>query len=142
MVLSPAVKNVKVRIYKTIILPVVLYGCETWSLTVREEHKLGVFENRVLRRIFGLKKDEVTGRWRKLHDEGLHNLYSSPSIIRIIKSRRLMWAGHVARMGEKRNAYMLLVRKPERKRLLGRSRRRWINNIKMDLLEKGFSVLD
>jgi hypothetical protein len=86
-------KNVKVRIYKTIILPVVLCGCETWSLTIREEHKLRVFENRVLRRIFGLKRDRVTGWWRKLHNEELHNLYSSPSIIRIIKSRR---AGHVA----------------------------------------------
>jgi hypothetical protein len=83
-------------------LPGVLYGCETWSLTVREEHKLGVFENRVLRRIFGPKRDGVTGRWRKLHNEKLHNFYSSPSIIRIIKSRKMRWAGHVARMGEKR----------------------------------------
>jgi hypothetical protein len=89
-------KNVKVRIYKTIILPVILYGCETWSLTLREEHKLRVFENRVLRRIFGPKRDGVTGRWRKLHNEELHNLYSLPSIIRIIKSKRLRWAGHVA----------------------------------------------
>jgi hypothetical protein len=85
-VLSPAVKNVKVRIYKPIILPVVLYGCETWSLTVREKHKLRVFENRELR-IFGPKRDGVTGGWRKLYNEELHNLYSSPSIIRIIKSR-------------------------------------------------------
>jgi hypothetical protein len=97
-------KNAKVRIYKTIILPVVVYGCETWSLTVREEHKLSVFENRVLR-IFGPKRDGVTGGWRKLHNEELHNLYSSPSIIRIIKSRRMRWAGHLARMGEKRNVY-------------------------------------
>jgi hypothetical protein len=89
---------VKVRIYKTLILQVVLYGCETWSLTVREEHKVRVFENRVLRRIFGPKMDGVTGVWRKLHNEELHNLYSSPSIIRIIKSRRMRWAGHVARM--------------------------------------------
>jgi hypothetical protein len=86
----------KVRIYKTIILPVVLYGCETWSLTVREEHKLRVFLNRELRRIFGPKRDGVTGGWRKLHDEELLNLYSSPSIIRIIKSRRMRWPGHVA----------------------------------------------
>jgi hypothetical protein len=84
-------KNVKVGIYKTIILPVVLYGCETWSLTVREEHKLRVFENWVLRRIFGPKRDGVTGGWRKLHNEDLHNLYSLPSIIRIIKSRRMRW---------------------------------------------------
>jgi hypothetical protein len=88
-VLSPAVKKCKVRIYKTIILPVVLYGCETWSPIVREEHKLRVFENRVLRRIFGPKRNRVTGGWRKLHNEELHNLSSSPSIIRIIKSRRM-----------------------------------------------------
>jgi hypothetical protein len=76
-----------------------LYGCETWSPTLREAHRLRVFENRVLRRIFGPKRDEVTGEWRKLHNEELHDLYSSPSIIRIIKSRRMRWAGHVARMG-------------------------------------------
>jgi hypothetical protein len=89
-------KNIKIRIYKTIILPIVLYGCETGSLTLREEHRLRVFENRVLRRIFGPKRDEVTGDWRKLHNEELHMLYSSPSIIRMIKSRRMRWAGHVA----------------------------------------------
>jgi hypothetical protein len=94
---------------KTIILPVVLYGCETWSLTLREEHILRVFENRVLRKIFVPKRDEVTGEWGKLHNEELRDLYSSPSIIRIIKSRRMRWAGHVARRGEKRNAYRLLV---------------------------------
>jgi hypothetical protein len=92
-------KNIKIRIYKTIILPVVLYGCETWSLTLREEHGLRVFENRVLRRIFGPKRDEVTVDRRKLHNEELHNLYSSPNIIRMIKSRRMRWVGHVARMG-------------------------------------------
>jgi hypothetical protein len=90
-----------------------------------------VFENRVLRRIFGPKRDEVTGEGRKLHYEELRDLYSSPSIIRIIKSRRIRWAGHVARMGEKRNAYRLLVRK----RPLGRPRRRWVDNIRMDLGE-------
>jgi hypothetical protein len=94
-------KNIKVRIYKSIILPVVLYGCETWSLILREKHRLRVFENRVLRRIFGPKRDEVTGQWRKLHNGELHNLYSSPNIIRTIKSRRMRWAGHVARMGER-----------------------------------------
>jgi hypothetical protein len=120
---------------------VVLYGRETWSLTVREEHKLRVFENRVLRRIFGPKRDRVTEGWRKLHNGELHNLYSSPSIMRIIKSRRMRWAGHVARMGE-RNVYRLLVGKPERKRPLGRRRRRWVDNIKMDLLEIGVSVVD
>jgi hypothetical protein len=90
---------------------VVLYGCETWSLTLREEHRLRVFENRVLRRIFGAKRDEETGEWRKLHNGELRDLCSSPSIIRIMKSRRMRWAGHVARMWEKRNAYRLLVGK-------------------------------
>jgi hypothetical protein len=116
--------------------------CETWSLTVREEHKLRVFENRVLRRIFGPKGDGMTGGWIKLHKEELHNLYSSPSIIRIIKSRRMTWAGHVARVGEKRNGYRLLIGKPEGKRPLGRPRSRWIDNIKMDLLETGLNVVD
>jgi hypothetical protein len=89
-----------------------MYGCGTWSLTLREEHRLRVIENRVLRRISGPKRDEVTGEWRKLHNK-LRDLYSSPSIITTIKSRRMRWAGHVARMGEKRNAYRLLVKKPE-----------------------------
>jgi hypothetical protein len=110
-------KNLKIRIYKTIILPVILYGCETWSLTLREEHRLRVFENKVLRRIFGPKRVEVTGGWRKLHDE-LHDLYSSPSIIRIMKSKRMILVRHVARMREKRNAYRLLVGKPEGRRPL------------------------
>jgi hypothetical protein len=88
---------------------VVLYGCETWSLTLREEHKLRVIENRELRRIFGPKRDGVRGGWRKLHNEELHNMYYSPSIIRIIKSRRMRWAGLVARMGEKMNVSRLLV---------------------------------
>jgi hypothetical protein len=86
-------KIVKTRTYKTIILPVVLYGCETWSLTLREKHRLRVFEN-TLRRIFGPKRDEMKGGWRKLHNEGLHNLYSSPNIIRLIKLRRMRWSGH------------------------------------------------
>jgi hypothetical protein len=119
---------------------VVLFGCETWSLTFREEHKLRVFQNRVLRRISGLKRDGVTGGWRKLHNEELHDLYSSPSIIRIIKSRRMRWAGHVAPMGEKRIVYMLFVGKPQGKTLLGR--RRWLDNIKMDLLGIRLGVVD
>jgi hypothetical protein len=93
-------RYVKIKIYTTIILPVVLYGCETWSLTLREEYRLRVFENRVLRRIFGPKGDEVTGGWRKLHNEELHGLHSSPGIVRVIKARRMRWAGNVARMGE------------------------------------------
>jgi hypothetical protein len=125
-----------------IILPVVLYGCETRSLTVSEEHKLRVFENRVLRRIFGPKMDGVMGGWRKLHNEELHILRSPTSIIRIIKSWRMTWVGHVARMGEKRNVYRLLVGKPEGKRPLGKLRRRWIDNIKLDLLEIGLNVVN
>jgi hypothetical protein len=101
-----------------------------------------VYENRVLRRIFGPKRDEVTGEWRKLHNEELRDLHSSPSIIRIIKSRRMRWAGHVARMGEKMNSYRLLVGKPEEKRPLGRPRRRWVDNIKMDLGEVRWGDVD
>ncbi|KAJ4444133.1 hypothetical protein ANN_05922 [Periplaneta americana] len=118
-------KNLKVRIYKTVILPVVLYGCETWTLTLTEEQRLRVFENKVLRKIFGAKRDEVTGEWRKLHSTELHAFYSSPGIIRNIKSRRLRWTGHVARMGESRNAYRVLVGRPEGKRPLGRH---WLFN--------------
>jgi hypothetical protein len=106
------------------------------------EHRLRVFENRVLRRIFGSKGDEVTGGWRKLHNEELHNLYSSPNVIRMTKSRRMRWAEHVARMGEKRNAYRILVGKPEGKKPLGRLRRRWVNNIKMNLREIGLDDMD
>jgi hypothetical protein len=115
-----------------------LYGCETWSLTLREEHRLRVFENRVLRRIFGPTRDEVTGDWRKLHNRELHNLYSSPDLIRQIKSRRMRWAGHVARVGEGRNLYRVLVGRPEGRRPLGRPRRRWEDGIRMDLEEIGW----
>ncbi|KAJ4444208.1 hypothetical protein ANN_05999 [Periplaneta americana] len=135
-------KVLKVRIYKTVILPVVLYGCETWTLTLGEEHRLRVFENNVLRKIFGAKRDEVTEEWRKLHNAELHALYPSPDIIRNIKSRRLRWAGHVARMGESRNAYRVLVGRPEGKIPLGRPRRRWEDNIKMDLREVGYDGRD
>jgi hypothetical protein len=133
---------VKIKIYKPIILPVVLYGCETLSLTLREEHRLRVFENRVLRRIFGPRRDKVTGGWRKLHNEELHGLYSSPSIVRMIKARRMRWAAHVARMGEVRVAYNILVGRPEGRRPLGRLRRRWEDNIKLDLREIGFGGVD
>jgi len=112
--------NLKIKIYRTIILPVVLYGFETWLLTLKEERKLRVFENRVLRRIFGPKRDEVTGEWRKLHNEELNDLYWSRNSVRVIKSRRMGWAGHVARMGEKRGVYRVLVGNPEGKRPLGR----------------------
>jgi hypothetical protein len=101
-----------------------------------------VFDNMVLRRIFVPQKDGVMGGWRKLLNEELHNLYPSPGIIRSIKSRRMRWAGHVARMGENRNVYRLLVGKPEEKRPLRRPRRRWMDNIKMDLLEIGLDVVE
>jgi hypothetical protein len=105
-------KNVNIKIYKTIILPVVLYIPETWLVTLREEHRLRVYENRVLRRTFGLKRDEMIGGWRKLHNEELHNLYSSP-YIRMIKSGRALCSGHIALMEKRRNAYRVLVRNLE-----------------------------
>jgi len=114
-------------------LPVVLYGFETSSLTLREERRLKVFENRVLRRIFGDKRYEVTRECRKLHTEEPNYLYSSPSIIRVVKSRQIRLAGHVASKGERRGAYRVLDGKPGGKRPLGRPRRRWENNIKMNL---------
>jgi hypothetical protein len=126
-------RNVKLKIYKTIILPV-LYGCETWSLTLREEHRLRVFENRVLRKMFGSKRGEVTGEGRKLHNEELYNLYSSPDIIRQIKSRRMSWAGHVVRRGEERKVQGFGGER-EGKRPLGRPRRRWEDGMRMDLRE-------
>ena len=130
-------KKLIVKTYKTIILQVVglLYGCETWSLTLREEHRLRVFEKKVLRKIFGAKKDEITGERRKLHNTELHALYSSPNIIRSFQSGRLRWAGHVARVEHSRNTYRVLVGKPEGKRSLGRPRSRWEENIEMDLRE-------
>jgi len=130
------------KIYRTIILPVVLYGCEAWLLTLREERKLRAFENMVLRRIFGPRRDEVTGEWRRLHNEELNDLYCSPNIVRVIKSRRMRWAGHVACMGEERGAYRVLVGKPEGKRPLGRPRLRWVDNIRMDLQELGYGSVD
>ena len=135
-------KNLKIKIYRTIVLPVVLYGCETWSLTLREERKLRVFENMVLRRIFGPRREEVTGESRRLHNEELNDLYSSPNIVRAIKLRRMRWAGHVACMGEERRVYRFLVGKPEGKRPLGRPRHRWVDNIRMDLQEVGCGYMD
>jgi hypothetical protein len=125
-------------ILKTIILPVVLYGCETRSLTLREEHRLRVFENRVLKGILGTKRCEVTGEWRKLHSAELHNLYSSPDIIRQMKPRRMRWAGLVARMGDGRNVYRVLMGKPKGKRPPETPRRRWEDGIKTDFTEIGW----
>jgi hypothetical protein len=129
-------KNLKIKTYKTVILPVVLHGCETWSLTMREEHTLRVFENRVLTRIFGPEREEDES-WGKLHNDELHSLYSSPNIAGVIKSGRIRCAGHVARMGRGRSVYRVLVGRPEGKRPLRKPRRRWEDNIKMDLREIG-----
>ena len=126
-------KNLKIKIYRIIILLVVLLGCEMWSLTLWEELKLRVFENRVLRRIFGPRRDEVIREWRKLHKEELNDMYSLPSIVRVIKSRRMRWAGHMTRMGERRGVYRVLVEKLEGKRQHGKRRHRCEDNIKMDL---------
>jgi hypothetical protein len=104
---------------------------------LREERRLRVFENRVLRSAFRPKRDEVTGEWRKLHNEELNDLYSLPNIVRVVKPRRMRWAGHVARMGEDSGVHRVLVGKPEEERLLGIPRRRWEDNIKMDLQEVG-----
>jgi hypothetical protein len=101
--------NIKIIIYRKIILLPVLYGCKTWSLTLKEERRLKVFENRMLKRIFGPKRDELTGEWRKLHNEELNDLYSAPSIVWVIKSRIMRWAGHLERMGDSRGVYSVFV---------------------------------
>jgi len=132
-------KNLKIKIYRTIILPV-LYGCEVWSLTLREEHRLRVFKNRVLRRIFWAKRDKVTREWSKLHNEELNDLYSSPTIVWVIKLRMRDRACSV--YGERRGVYRVLVGKPEGKRPLGRPRHRWEDNIKMDVQEVGYGGMD
>ena len=113
-------------------MPVVLYGCEAWSLTLREERRLRVFENRIMRRIFGSKRDE-NGEWRRLHNEELHSLYRLPNIVRVIKSRRLRWTGYLARMEEGRSVFKILTGTPIGKRPLGRLRRRWKDNIRIDI---------
>jgi len=106
------------------------YVCETWTLTLREERRLRVFENRVLRRVFGSTRDKVTGEWRKLHNEELSDCYSLPNIVRVVNSRRMRWAGHVACVGEGKGVHRVLVGKPEGKRPMGRPRRRLEVNIK------------
>jgi hypothetical protein len=130
--------NIKIRISNAIILSVVLYGCETWTVILREEHRLTVFENRVLGRIFGPKRDEATGGWRKLHNEELYNLYSSSSIIR--KENGMGRA--CSTNGAKGNACRILVRKAEEKIPLGRRRRRWVDNVKMDIRDIGWDGMD
>jgi hypothetical protein len=126
-------KHLKIQIYRTLILPVVLYGFETWSLTLRKKRRLSVFENRVLRRILGPNRDEGTREWRKLRNEELNDLYWSPNTFRLIKSRRMRWAEQAARMGMRRGVYRILVGKPAGKRPLGRPSCRWEDNIKVDL---------
>jgi len=130
MLFAVAVSCSFIKINRTIILPLVVYGCETWSLTLRKESRLRVFENRVLRRTFGPKRDEVTGERWKLHNDKLNGLHSSPIIVRVIKSRRIRWTGYVARMGEKRGVYRVLVGKPDGRRPLGRHKHRWEYNVK------------
>ena len=135
-------QNLNIKICRNIILPVVLYECETWSPTLREERRLRVFENRMLRRIYGVKRDEVTGEWRKLHNEELNDLYCSQNIVQVIRSTIMRWAGLVARMGEERGVYRLLVGKSEGQKPMGRPRSRREDNIKMDLQEVGCGCMD
>jgi hypothetical protein len=135
-------KNLKIKICRIIILPVVFHGCETWSLTLREERRLRVYDNRGLRRIFGPKRDEVTGECGKLHNEVLNDLYTSLNIVRVIKSTRMRWSGHIARMGDRKGVHRVSVGKPEGKRPFGRPRRKMEDNNKMDLQEVGCGGTD
>jgi len=132
-------KNIKIKTYRTIIFPVVLYECETWSLSLREERRLRVFQNGVLR-IFRPKREEAKREWKKLHNVELHELYPSPKIVGVIKWRKMRMAGHVARIGEKRVVYRVLVGKSEGKCPLGRPRRRWEDNININLQEVGWGA--
>jgi hypothetical protein len=133
---SSLLKNIQIKTYRNIHWPVVMYGCETWLLTLREKCRLRVCENRVSR-IFGPKRDKVTGKWRKLHNEELNDLYYSPNIVLGIKSRIIRWARNVAGMRRRRGVYRVLVRKPDVKTRPGKPRRRWEDNSKMDLQEVG-----
>ena len=134
--------NSLMKIFQVLYIHSVYSTCETWSLTRREERKLRVFENMVLWRIFGPRRDEVTGEWRRLHNEELNDLYSSPNIVQVIKSIIMRWVGHVARMGEERGVHRFLVGKPEGRRPLGRPRCRWVDNIRLDLQEVGCGYMD
>ena len=133
-------KNIEIKIYKTLILPAGLYGCETWMLILKEECRLRVFENMVLRRIFGPKRYEVTGGWRKLHNKELNELYSSPNIIQVIASRRMVW-GVCSKYGGEERCIQGFGEKTQRKRSLRRTRHRW-DNIKIDLQEEGCGGMD
>jgi hypothetical protein len=133
-------KNLNIKIYKTVTLLVVLYRLETRYFTLREEHRLRMFENRVLKRIFCPKREEVAGGWRILHNEELHNLYTSPNIISVINSRMMGWAEHVGCIEEMRNAYKILVGKPEEKRPLGRPTCGWEFNIRIDVRKQSGKV--
>ena len=133
-------KRLKIKIHRTIILLVILYGCETWSLILREERRPRVFESKVLRRKFGPKRDEETGEWRKRHNVELYDLYPSSNLVQVIKSRKMRWVGHVVCKGERKGLYRVLVGKPEGKRPLGRPRRKSEGNIKMDLQEVGWGL--
>jgi hypothetical protein len=135
-------KKLKIKTYRNIILPVVLYGCETWSHTLKEKLRLSGLEKNVLKKIFGPKKDKLTGEWGTLQYEEPNGLYSSPNTIQMIKLRRMRWEGHVACMGESRGAQRVLVGKQEGKRQLGRPRYRWEDNIQMDLHEVGWGGMD
>ena len=130
------------KMYRNIILSVALYGCETWYLTLKEGCRLRLFDNRVLRRLFGSKRDEVTGEWRKPHNEEFTDLYSSPNICRVIKSRRMRWAGHVECMWDSSVVYRVLVEKSEGKSPLGRPWSRGEDNIMMDLQEARCESMD
>jgi len=141
-VLQFGIQKHKDKINRTIILAAVWCEYETWSLILREKRRLRLYENRVLRRIFGPNRNEITGVWRKLYKEALNDLYSSTNVIRVIKSRRMVWAEHVARMGERRDVYGVVVRKPEGRRPLGRAKCTWEDNIKLDLQEVGFGGTD
>jgi len=125
----------KIKIHSSTVLPIVLYGCASWSVTLRDEHRLRAFRNRVLRKRFVRKRDEETEEWRRLYNEELFDLYSSTNIVQVMKSKRMRWVGCVVLRGARRGTYRVLVGKPKGKRPIGRPRHRWEDNIKIDLQE-------